>query len=588
MRRAREGGAHAHVPLTVILAVLFLSVEASNVFSRMYPLGDKSVHGGYGPNGRVGHTAVSNGERVFVWGGRSMFQNGDYLNDMWMYDWNTGNWTAYSPNELVCEECSVCGSVLANQVEDHGFVKTSSGVYVKCDPEDPSSYEEHLQKIQEGGYEPPGAKCEYHMTCFDWTGLRPYSEALSIRGSNVKTREAPSGRYYHGSALVEGVDGRRNLMIMFGGYGVDCTDYCADTWHYDVEHNVWQKIREEELMSGWPARRWKMGMTNYKDTVIMFGGHGMRLPYSQNCETENPNEICDGPGAYNGQDPLFFDDLWMYNATQKLWQPLTDAACPKCDEDGVESDGSQEIDINGPRGRHSPSMVTYKDSVIMFGGYAFGGLSTFQTRYPTLDILGGYPSLTGKYYLDDLWQYNVTENSWEQIHPLSKDVYDDDKYRRKPQPRYGHTASLSEKDGHSVMLVYGGVTWDDEVGDLWQFNISSKAWLKVEGEGEFPSRRGGGQMVAVGQFSPGSEGRSLIVGGLGCLAGESYYIASHDPEVQVLRNPYFNDLPVNRPNRRGEKYCVEYLDDLWQYYPVSGAAYFAARNSSSKFEELSW
>lgn len=79
-------------------------VLASNVFAKMKPLGDRGFHGDFGPPGRSGHVAVVNDEsRMFVFGGKVRVPNGDYLNDLWLYDWNTGNWTAYNPNELVCE-----------------------------------------------------------------------------------------------------------------------------------------------------------------------------------------------------------------------------------------------------------------------------------------------------------------------------------------------------------------------------------------------------------------------------------------------------------------------------------------------------
>lgn len=79
-------------------------VLASNVFAKMKPLGDRGFHGDFGPPGRSGHVAVVNDEsRMFVFGGKVRVPNGDYLNDLWLYDWNTGNWTAYNPNEMVCE-----------------------------------------------------------------------------------------------------------------------------------------------------------------------------------------------------------------------------------------------------------------------------------------------------------------------------------------------------------------------------------------------------------------------------------------------------------------------------------------------------
>ena len=51
---------------------------------------------------------------------------------MWLFDWNTGNWTAYEPNELVCAQCDTCGSSLANQLGGSTFIKADNGTYIAC------------------------------------------------------------------------------------------------------------------------------------------------------------------------------------------------------------------------------------------------------------------------------------------------------------------------------------------------------------------------------------------------------------------------------------------------------------------------
>ena len=130
-----------------------------------------------------------------------------------------------------------------------------------------------------------------------------------------------------------------------------------------------------------------------------------------------------------------------------------------------------------------------------------------------------------KYYLNDLWKYNITVNEWEEIMPHPR-------YPIRPSPRFGHAAAISIKGEQVVMLVYGGYTWNDEIGDLWYYNISGDTWIKVEGEGEFPSRRYRAVMVPVGhtsQLRTGSTqqaGRAIIFGGHGCLKGENYVDAT--------------------------------------------------------------
>jgi hypothetical protein len=238
----------------------------------------------------------------------------------------------------------------------------------------------------------------------------------------------------------------------------------------------------------------------------------------------------------------------------------------------------------------------------LFGGYAYGGTTNFVGIYPT-GISTDYPSLSTKYYMNDFWKYNITFNTWEELKPHPR-------YPIRPSPRFGHAAAISIKGSQVVMLVYGGYTWNDEIGDLWYYNISGDTWIKVEGEGEFPSRRYRAVMVPVGhssQLRTGSTdqaGRALIYGGHGCLKGENYvdatkskvesnydrildidrqwdtqYDMTGDGKITVRAidlddagNPMLStnpDLWIQTPSEYGEKYCYEELDDLWQYFPTS-------------------
>jgi hypothetical protein len=67
------------------------AARAASVFSRVIPGGDAGAYGALGPTGRSGATAVATDDsRVLVFGGRGDNHNGDYLNDMWLFDWYTG------------------------------------------------------------------------------------------------------------------------------------------------------------------------------------------------------------------------------------------------------------------------------------------------------------------------------------------------------------------------------------------------------------------------------------------------------------------------------------------------------------------
>jgi hypothetical protein len=604
MKRARVSSGSLQRWLIVVFIAFFLpggplertaTVEASNVFAKMLPLGDRGFHGDFGPPGRSGHTAVVTDEsRMLIFGGKVRVPNGDYLNDMWLYDWNTGNWTAYNPNELVCEECAVCASERANSEEGHRYIKADDGTFIQCSEDNRAEWEPLTVTSRKFG-----ATCEYHTTCFDWTGLRPYSEPNLENGVNRPARELPSGRHEHQVALVlNRLTGERDTLVMFGGYSIDCVDYCEDLWHYNIPRSKWVKITN--FTKTVPARRWKHAMVDYEDVVFMFGGHGQRLSPPLPGQPRIAHEIYDDRTKYDPNDPLYFDDLWSYNVTEREWSHLK-PFCVTCKNES-EVDGTAERDVFGPRGRHSPSLAAHGGALYLFGGYAYGGTTNFVGIYPT-GISTDYPSLSTKYYMNDFWKYNITFNTWEELKPHPR-------YPIRPSPRFGHAAAISTKGSQVVMLVYGGYTWNDEIGDLWYYNISGDTWIKVEGEGEFPSRRYRAVMVPVGhssQLRTGSTdqaGRALIYGGHGCLKGENYvdatkskvesnydrildidrqwdtqYDMTGDGKITVRAidldnagNPMLStnpDLWIQTPSEYGEKYCYEELDDLWQYFPTS-------------------
>ncbi|XRA97314.1 EGF-like, conserved site [Pycnococcus provasolii] len=551
--------------LVALLALLALvrPCASSAVWTRMFPLGDKNVNGEYGPSPRMGHAAVAVGERVFVFGGRGEFLNGDFLNDMWMYDWATGNWTAYYPNELVCDECSVCNSVLANQLPGHTFIKSDEkndkgkGIYVPCNPWDEQEYLDASANTRLLG-ESPGGSCEYHTTCFDWTGLRPYAEPTLIEGMGRNKRQVPAGRYEHLAQVVLNRNtNQRDLIIMFGGYSVDCSDYCSDVWHHHVTRNVWTKV--SNFTRPGPARRWKSASAVYEDIVYIFGGHGARLSPLGEGQVPVKNEVYDHKATFDPNNPLMFDDLWAYNATEREWTRLF-PTCTTC-TNKTEPDGTVDRDLYGPRGRQGSILINHDRHLYLFGGYAFGGPTRYQSLYPTGNATA-YPSLTSKYYLNDLWRYDISRNTWEEIQPRKG-------YTVRPSPRYGHSATLSQRRQHSVILIFGGRTWDDEIGDLWQYNISGNTFVKVTGEGEYPARRYSSGLVSVGSSSLNTEGRALIIGGHGCYSGENYVAATKSKAPTNKPNPSYNNRWVQLHNDYGEKFCHHMLGDLWQYYPTS-------------------
>jgi len=599
MTQWRSGRQHAaRVLLALLLVSSWSTASPASVFNQVVPGGDVGAFGMVGPQGRDGASAVATDDsRVLLFGGRADNLNGDFLNDVWLFDWATGNWTAYWPNELVCDACSTCDSPLSNNAVGNSYIRLDNGTYVRCDNPSDTSWVNLSVASRSVGF-----KCVYTPPCLEWTGLRPYMNPQLGLGTGVVSRAVPSGRYNHAAALVLNVvTGERDTMVLYGGFSTDCTDYCNDTWLYNIPNNLWT----QPLVGTAPARRWKHAMTDYYDVAYLFGGHGMRYAPVAPGQVQLPNEIYDTNSVYDTQDPLLFNDLWSYNfsevtRTGSKWTKLN-PTCMTCKPGALLSDGTPNPDVNGPRPRHSASMVTHGNCLYMFGGYSFGGSSQYRPLYPTGNV-SNYPSLLSKYYRDELWMYNITNNTWSQLQPAIKGV--------APSPRAGHSAAVSTRGGDSIMVLFGGTTWDDQIGDAWQYNFSSGAWTPLTGDGTFPSRRQGSILVSVGQDTytqPGQSpqsGRLLLAFGFGCQKGASYFGASHSYVTHTLTatggysgyqaaysrtgngsisafGSYVNastgqtqyspapDLFIEASAEYGEKYCTSELDDLWEYSPAA-------------------
>jgi len=311
------------------------------------------------------------------------------------------------PNELVCNACPTCASPLANQVLGHSYIKLDDGTYAACD--NPADTSWLALSVASRRY---GATCAYQAPCFEWTGIRPYSEPELDVGTGLVSRAVPSGRVHHAGALALNRDtGARDTLIVYGGYSTDCTDYCNDTWHYNAPNNLWVK----PAVTTAPSRRWKHAMAGDADVVYLFGGHGIARAKPAEVVNEVQNEVY--AAAYDPSSPLFFGDLWSYNVsrvtrTAAAWTKLS-PRCLTCAANGTESDGTPALDVTGPRKRHSASLVSYGGSLYLFGGYAYGGDSLFVSLYPSTRNTSNYPSLTGKYYLNDMWRYAIANNTWE-------------------------------------------------------------------------------------------------------------------------------------------------------------------------------
>lgn len=160
-----------------------------------------------------------------------------------------------------------------------------------------------------------------------------------------------------------------------------------------------------------------------------------------------------------------FNDLWRFDLSEMRWErPLSMGSYPS------------------PKG--SASMVSWKDQLVLFGGW----------RYPSL-----HPPYQPWCLFDELHFYDLFTNRWSVIMTMSR-----------PPPIAGHSASVHG----DIMVIFGGYQILDGVNsnsnETWCFDLKEHRWWQPLFVGNLrpPARYGQFQLVL-------DENHLLIVGGCG-------------------------------------------------------------------------
>ncbi|MHA2253479.1 MAG: Kelch repeat-containing protein, partial [Candidatus Kariarchaeaceae archaeon] len=68
--------------------------------------------------------------------------------------------------------------------------------------------------------------------------------------------------------------------------------------------------------------------------------------------------------------------------------------------------------------------------------------------------------------LNDTWSYDLKKNVWKELKPIIS-----------PSPRVWHSM-VYDSENNKIML-FGGVTVNDRVGDMWEFNYNTNTWTEI-------------------------------------------------------------------------------------------------------------
>ncbi|MHA2247184.1 MAG: Kelch repeat-containing protein [Candidatus Hodarchaeales archaeon] len=344
------------------------------------------------PDARYGHSMAyaANSDKIVLYGG---YNGTTYFNDTWIYDFATNNWTQMNP---VIAPSAIHGHSMA--------YATNSGKVMLFGGRDSPRY-----------YDDTWA---YDLNTNSWAVIVPPD---------------PSTRYGHSSSYLTNSDD----VILFGGYN---GTYLGDTWVYDSTTNNWTELNPITKPSG----RYDHSMVckANSDETILFGGYnGTNLgdTWVYDLITNNWTElnpitkpsgryghfmVCKANsnkvilfGGYNG---TYLGDTWIFDLTTNNWTQMSPVIKP-----GVRSDHSMVYDVDS-------------EKVILFGGRNISQI------------------------LNDTWIYDLATNNWTQMNPVTN-----------PSARYHHSMVYTANSGK--VILFGGYN-GTYLGDTWIYDLTTNTW----------------------------------------------------------------------------------------------------------------
>ena len=258
----------------------------------------------------------------------------------------------------------------------------------------------------------------YNLTDNTWTNMNPSTK--------------PSARASHSMVY----DSAHDKVILFGGY--DGGGWDDETWVYNLTDNTWTNMNPSTKPSARDSH--SMVYDSADDKVILFGGYDA---IGRNDETwvynltdnswtnmntsHNPGARFIHSMAYNSahdkvilfggyDDDASDDETWVYNLTDNSWTNMNPSTSPS------------------ERRRHSMVYDSARDKVILFGGYD----NTVSDN--------------------EMWAYNLTENSWINMNPSTK-----------PSERY--ESSMVYDSTHDKVILFGGYDAIGRDDETWVYSV---------------------------------------------------------------------------------------------------------------------
>ena len=403
---------------------------------------------------------------LMLFGGYGTDKNGSWgsLNDLWRFNSTSSEWTWVS------------GSDIVNQVGIYGTKGTASANNIPGARRESVTWKDNagtLWLFGGVGTDKAGVSgylndlWKYNSATNQWTWVG--GGDLVNRIGTIGTKQTPSANNIPSSRSRSNswVDASGNLWV-FGGYGLDVNGsygYLNNLWKYNISTNQWT---------------WSNG-SEYVNQAGNYGTKGDPL-YDINIAGARQNSASwtDANGDYwffggQGRDKNGvignLNDLWKYNKTNKEW--IWVSGSDIINQNGVYGTMGVAASANVPGAR--TNSVTWTD--------ASGNLWLHGGQGRDRNGSSGY--------LNDLWKYNTSNNTWtwvkgsDLVNPNG--VYGTKGATSLSNIPGGRFASVSFQDANGFLWLFGGYGRDKNgsfgiLNDLWKYNISTNVWTWVSGD----------------------------------------------------------------------------------------------------------
>jgi len=281
--------------------------------------------------------------------------------------------------------------------------------------------------------------------------------AVSMEPLGTWTNLNPTGTVPHVLQSAEmAYDPTSGKGIMFGGLESDNNVDESLTWSFDLATKTWAQLHPSTAPSARDGGPLVYDPADAK--IVLFGGTAV---------------------ISAGGDRKAYNDTWAYDPAKNTWtdlKPSGTAPSPRSDPAFVyDSKDAKYLLFGGWNGTednnetwsYDPKANTWTQ-LNPTGSVPSARSRTASVYDPSsgkLYMFGGFAKATGD-YLDEMWTYDPTANTWTQIQPKGT----------VPEVR---NAACLVIDASGKFLMFGGANEDYGFNDTWFYDPAGNTWTML-------------------------------------------------------------------------------------------------------------